>query len=168
MIKLKIGRNSTHIHLDSSGSYSRAAGGNNVEAPVDDDGRDSSDQERVIGESGDQDAQRRASQQERGDSTDWSTAKGATGHRSGAPSDTNSDEDSNVSADAGDPQGRGPKKDSGALKRDKDRHGGMSLDEVAEERLTSEGGPVPNSGARRGDLDAPITDHGGLTKHGHH
>jgi hypothetical protein len=163
MIKLKIGRNSTHIHLDSNGSYSRAAGGNNVEAPVDDDGRDGSDQERAIGDSGDQDAQQRASQQENGDSTDFqSTAKGAAGHRSGAPGGASSDEDSNVSADAGNPQGRGAGKDKGPLKRDdKDSHSGMSLDEEAKERMADEGGPAPNSGARRGELDAPTTDRGG-------
>ncbi|HEY1774233.1 MAG TPA: hypothetical protein VGH91_13680 [Gammaproteobacteria bacterium] len=85
-----------------------------------------------------------------------------------------SDKDSNVSTAAGNPRGREPKKDPDALKgnkdrheRDKDRHGGMSLDEEAKERLTSEGGPPPGTGARRDDLDAPIPDRGAPLRHRH-
>jgi hypothetical protein len=137
MIKLKIGEDGP----DGRGSIESIEGveggmespnplaaSNNVEAPVDDDGHDGSDQERAIGSSGDKDAQQRASQQQHADSTDpESTAKGASGHRSG-----------------------GPKKDKGQSKHDdKDSHHGVSLDEEAKERQTGEGGPV-NSGTRRG------------------
>jgi hypothetical protein len=137
MIKLKIGEDGPEgrgsiesIEAVEGGveSPNQLAAGNNVETPVDDDGRGSNDQERSVEDSSDKDAQQRASQQEHADSTDpQSTAKGASGHRSG-----------------------GPKRDKGYLKHDdKDSHDGVSLDEEAKERQTGEGGPV-NSGARRG------------------
>lgn len=153
MIKLRPGQDKGAVK-----SRSHGARGNNVDAPVDDE---SSDQERNINREGDQDAQQKSGQQRHADSTDArSTARGASGHRSGAPGTASSDKDSNVSPKAGNPGGREPKKDPGALKRSNDTHHGMDLDDEAKERLTGEGGPV-NSGARRGDVDAPIADRGG-------
>jgi hypothetical protein len=131
MIKLKIGRGSTHIHLEPDGSYPWRAGGNNVEAPVDDEGHDSSDQERALGDNGDREVQQKDSQQKHSDSTDFdSAAKGASGHRHGAP---------------GGHEGS----------KNRDRHGGMSLDEEAKERQTSEGGPVNSSNRRGGQHSHP-------------
>lgn len=153
MIKLRVGQDK-----DVAGSRLHGAGGNNVEAPV---GDENSDQERNISREGEQDAKQKTDQRGRADSTDArSTARGDSGYRGGAPSSASSDKDSNLSPKAGNAGGREPKKDPGALKRGKDTHHGMDLDDEAKERLTGEGGPV-NSGARRGDVDAPIADRGG-------
>lgn len=153
MIKLRLGQ-----EKEAGKSRPLGAGGNNVEAPA---GDESSDQERNISREGDQNVKQKSDQQGHAYSTDArSTARGASGHRSGAPGAASSDKDSNVSPKAGNTGGREPKKDPGALKRGKDTHHGMDLDDEAKERLTGEGGPV-NSGARRGDVDAPIADRGG-------
>jgi len=110
----------------------QGAAGNNVEAPVDEDGSNDPEQQPNLQKMG-----------------------GAS-----------SDYDSNVSAAAGNPRGRGAGKDKGALQhRDEAHHGGMSSEEEARDRLTNEGGPVPpprsKTGARRGDLETPTVDRGG-------
>jgi hypothetical protein len=80
------------------------------------------------------------------------------GHESGGAA---SDKDSNVSAEAGNPNGRGAGKDPGPLTRETDRHDSQSRDQETRERIIKERGMVPDSGARRGDLEAPTSDHGG-------
>jgi hypothetical protein len=71
------------------------------------------------------------------------------------------DRDSNVSAAAGNPNGRGAGKDPGPLTRETDRHDSQSRDEQNRERIIKERGSVLDTGARRGDLEAPTPDHGG-------
>jgi hypothetical protein len=139
MIKLKIRRNGPQIHLESDGSYRgtasgrednvesaaegrREAAGNNVEAPVDDDGSNDVEQQPNLQKIG----------------------------------PASSDYDSNLSAAAGNPRGRGAGKDKGPLlRRDEGQHGGISSEEEAQDRLTNEGGPAPSTGTHRGGLSKP-------------
>jgi hypothetical protein len=81
------------------------------------------------------------------------------GHETGGAAD---DRDSNLSAEAGNPNGRGAGKDPGPLTHETDRHDSQSRDEQARERVAKERGTTinPDTGARRGDLDAAITDRG--------
>jgi hypothetical protein len=79
------------------------------------------------------------------------------------------DQDSNLSAAAGNPTGRGAGKDPGPLTHETDRHDSQSRDEQARERAAKERGTIanPDTGARRGDLDAPVADRGAPLKHRH-
>lgn len=67
------------------------------------------------------------------------------------------DQDSNVNAAAGNPNGRGAGKDPGPLTHATDRHDSQTWEEQREERLAKERGTPPNidTGTRRGDLDTP-------------
>lgn len=73
----------------------------------------------------------------------------------------NGDKDSNVSAAAGNPNGRGPGKDPGPLTRETDRHDSQTRKEQKREMLVKERVTVPATDVRRGDLDAVQTDRGG-------
>jgi hypothetical protein len=154
MIKLKIGQ--------KQGDAAKRAGGNNVEAPVE---HESGDQERNLSREGDKNVQQKTDQQGHADSTDArSTAKGASGHRSGAPGPARGEEDAELNAEG---EKRAAESDRKSVKRDRDkdmRHG-MDFDKEAQERLTGEGGPV--NGARRGDVDAPVPDRGAPLRHRH-
>ena len=161
MIKLKVGQN-------QSGAV-KSAGGNNVEAPVE---QESGDQERNLSREGDEDVRQKTDQQGHADSTDSrSAAKGASGHRSGAPGPARGEEDTEVNAES-ERLAAGQHRKS--VKRDKDMHHGMDFDKEAQERLTGEGGPV--NGPRRGDADSandrsapPLRHrHGGSTGVRHH
>lgn len=71
------------------------------------------------------------------------------------------DRDSNLSAAAGNPNGRGAGKDPSPLMGGDDLHESKGQKAENQERLVKERGSVPDTGARRGDVDAPIADRGG-------
>lgn len=89
------------------------------------------------------------------------TADDAAGHLDHETGGANGDMDSNVSAAAGNPNGRGAGKDPGPLTHETDRHDRQTREEQKRELLVKERGTVPATGARRGDLDAPEPDRGG-------
>ena len=91
------------------------------------------------------------------------TEEGGETHLDQETGGGNGDWDSNVSAAAGNPNGRGAGKDPGPLTHETDRHDRQSREEQNRELQLKERGslPTPDTGARRGDLDAPVPDRGG-------